>query len=81
MPSPASHVIQQLGRDVTGIEPMTVLVFLVQRKRFGLVVTETGMLCRGRSTERERETSECESGRAGERTRRWKRSSITPPCP
>jgi len=57
MPSPASHVIQQLGRDVTGIEPMTVLVFLVQRKRFGLVVTETGMLCRGRSTERERETS------------------------
>jgi hypothetical protein len=32
---------------------MTILVFLVQRKRLGLVVTATGMLWRARETERE----------------------------
>jgi hypothetical protein len=32
---------------------MTILVFLVQGKRLGLVVTETGMLYRGRETERD----------------------------
>lgn len=41
------------GRDVTHIEPMTILVFLVQRKRLGLVVTATGNVCRGRETERD----------------------------
>jgi hypothetical protein len=50
--SVACHVAQ--GRDVTRIEPMTILVFLAQRKRLGLVVTATGMLCRATETERDR---------------------------
>jgi hypothetical protein len=67
--SVACHVAARIyqGRDVTGIEPMTILVFLVQRKRLGLVVTETGMcLCGER--QREKETRAGKS-MAGERER------------
>jgi hypothetical protein len=55
--SVACHVAARIyqGRDVTGIEPMTILVFLVHRKRLGLVVTETGMLFMWRETEIERD--------------------------
>ncbi|KDR14728.1 hypothetical protein L798_11656 [Zootermopsis nevadensis] len=55
------------GRDVTGIEPMTILAFLDQRKRLGLVVTETGMCLCG---ERQREKgTRVGKSTAGERER------------